>query len=101
MILTYDKLNRVKGYFTEFLLTSFYDGKLNEVEKVYFRNDKDFYHWLGDILRQCTGPCKMWSYTGEMSDDRHNFTPLEIWEQHDFKHLLYYSDDTYSFDFIK
>lgn len=98
MILTYDKLNKVKGYFTEFLLTTFYEGKQCSVDKVYFRNDRDFNHYITDIKRQCTGPCASWSYNGEVSESRHNFSALEIWEAHDFKQLLFYNEEI---DYIK
>lgn len=94
MILTNDKLNRVKGYFIEFLLTSFYNGEWNATDKVYFRNDRDFNHYITDIQRQCAD----WSYNGEMSKDRHNFSALEIWEAHDFKQLLFYNEEI---DYIK
>lgn len=74
MILTYDKLNKVDGLFREFLLATFYEEKVASVAKVYFRNDQDFNHYITDIQRQCAD----WSYNGEMSKDRHNFSALEI-----------------------
>lgn len=102
MILSFDKIPSVKGYFKEFLLPTFYSGEWVSTKKVYFRNAKDFYHWLEDMQRQCTGPCTRWGYSGELSDDTSLFTPLRIWEEHDFKTLLYYNDGvTYPFDFIK
>lgn len=98
MILTYDKLNKVDELFREFLLTTFYEEKVASVAKVYFRNDRDFYAWLTDLNRQCTGKCADWSYNGEVSKDRHNFSALEIWEAHDFKQLLFYNEEI---DYIK
>lgn len=106
MLLGYSDISQVKGSFREFVIATYFKGEASRAELAYFRDERDFNHWLADINRQCTGACSVWRYEGKPTDTNRSFNASQILDKHyelngrNARLLSYMNSNAYSFDYI-